>query len=290
MKDGSPPALSFEAEGVVASIGLRHQRPIGERLRVDLGLTGSRAHHTLALDPAITLRYRLDARSSLVGAALRTRQFQQSLRNPESLVSRIFPIELQASSESDRIPDLESDLALLALETRITPRWTATVQFHDRALRGLALVAPNTEGPFATQAPVSGRPEPGSRSESAISGDQLGVAGGYVYQWTRYRHVGGSYVPSHAARHQLTLGEPGFPPPPRRSVWEWKGSSGGAAPTSWGRSNGSRATYSTRGANSSALPRPGPSRWERVAFRPTFGSISACESTGGSRSGIVTWG
>jgi hypothetical protein len=138
----------------------------------------------------------------------------QSLRNPESPVGNIFPVDLYVGAGSDGVPAARSDLGVAAVEVRPTAGMRLGLQVYARHFDGLALVAPQNNAPFATAGFLKGLGNArGVSVEAGANGARYGIVASYGLQRVRLEYPDSSYVPDHAPTHSIEAGIIVFPSP-----------------------------------------------------------------------------
>jgi hypothetical protein len=164
--------------------------------------------------PSTRVSWRIDPRLTASATVARRRQFAQSLRNAESVASAVFPADLHVGSGGVGVPVARSDIAILALEHRPDERLRLGWQGYARDFGGLALVAPRTAAPFATEGFVSGSGRAyGFAFDAGVSRSRYGVRASYGYQDVRITYPNGAYVPGYGVAHSLDAGVVYFPAP-----------------------------------------------------------------------------
>lgn len=144
--------------------------------------------------------------------ASRSVQFVQSLRNEESLLSHMFPVELYVGTSDTRVPIATSDQVTLSSVVRPADGVRLTLQAYARHARGVLLHAEGESGPFAATdvantSLAGGRVDArGVSSEIAVTSRRAIALVSYGWQRVAYQQGGRVYVPEHSARHQLEGG------------------------------------------------------------------------------------
>lgn len=195
-----------------AAVFVQHTRDLSGQ--VSLMVNGSLEATPAGLHsaPSAQIRWRPSARLTLSGSYARVRQFSQSLRNPQSVVGNVFPVDLFIASGAPGVPAARIDLAVLQAELVPFGGGRVALEAYTTATNGLLLVAPASGGPFATGAfeTGSGR-SAGFSMEAAVSSAHFGVATSYGLQRTRLRYGVSRYVPDHGTTHLLQAGLIVFP-------------------------------------------------------------------------------
>jgi len=147
--------LDYHARAILGEPFLRYQHQLGTATTAEFALAATLASRASRLSPSAALRHRIGA--ATVGlSASRRYQFQQSLRNAESVVGHIFPADLPLLAGSGGVPVARSDEAGAlvaydggALQVELRGWW--------RRSRGLALTAPLQADPFLVSRVTPGR-------------------------------------------------------------------------------------------------------------------------------------
>ena len=148
----------------------------------------------------------------VTAAAKRGHQFVQSLRNPESVVGHVFPVDLFVGSSQNGIPVARSDEVSLTARLRPAPGWRIGAAAYARRMDGLVLVAPFEAGTFAQSDVGTGKgTAQGASVDAEVQSGRYMATASYGWQAVRYRYQGGAYIPEHGARHQVATGVTLFP-------------------------------------------------------------------------------
>lgn len=206
------PSLRVEATRPLATAVARHSRALDQRLELGLGgfltVTGGGPY----LGPNAQLIWKASNQVTLSGSYARTHQFFQSLRNAESVVGNVFPVDLYVGAGAKGVPVARCDQGVVAAEYRPSGGVRVGVQAYQRHSNGLLLVAPWEDEPFATGAVAVGSENAqGITADAALTAPGYNVVASYGLQFARLAYGGGSYVPESAARHLLEGGVIVFP-------------------------------------------------------------------------------
>jgi hypothetical protein len=216
---GAAPSWDLNAQTQVAALFAQHTREIGQ-LDMTVGTSLAAAGRTLHVGPRTQLRWRWSDRLTLSGSYARLHQFTQSLRNEESVVGNVFPVDLYvgAGAPGEGIPVAQSDQAVLAADYRPVAGARLGAQVYTRASRGVLLVAPRSGEPFATTRAgfiVGSMASRGLSFNAALTTARYGIVASYGFQQLRFAYgppaADSSYVPDHGARHILEGGVIVFP-------------------------------------------------------------------------------
>ena len=205
-------AFAARVETPLGAAFVQHERMVGSRVRAELSLVGTVAVRDVHLSPTARLRATPSAALTLSATYARRHQFAQSWRNPESVVSNIFPVDLYVGSGDSGVPVARSDLAIAAVEVHPTAGVRLGAQGYASRFEHVALVAPSSSGPFAS-APFedgSGHTR-GLALEVGVSSARVGLLVSYGLQYVRMEYAGTDYAPDHGATHTLEAGVILFP-------------------------------------------------------------------------------
>jgi hypothetical protein len=206
-RPASGEAYALDVATPVATIFAEHARDLHRTMLLTVSLSGAFVRGETYVSPTAQLRWQPAASFSLTGTAARRRQFGQSLRNAESVVSNLFPADLYIGAGKNGVPVATSNIGILGAEHRPAGWLRLGAQAYARDFAGLALVAPDGADPFATNGftPGSGRAYGASIGAAATLG-RIAVLGTYGYQDVRLEYSGGRYVPSYGTAHSLEAG------------------------------------------------------------------------------------
>jgi hypothetical protein len=141
-----------------------------------------------------------------------TAQVHQSLRNPESVVGRIFPTELYAGGDGSGIPVARSRTGAMGV---VAIPWAGArlqVEGYARTFDDLALVAPAEDGPFAQGSVVTGSGTArGAWVGLSTSAARYALIATYGAEHVRLTADSVTYAPAHTASQRLRLGAIVFP-------------------------------------------------------------------------------
>jgi hypothetical protein len=200
-------SFAMRVDTPVAAAFLQHEREVVPRVRADLSLIGTAAARGVHASPTARIRVTPSAALSLSATYARRHQFAQSLRNPESVVSNIFPVDVYVGSGDWGVPVARSDLAIAAAEVRPAAGVRLGVQGYASRSEGVALVAPSSAGPVASDRVEegSGRSH-GLALEFGVSSARVGLLASYGVQHVRLEYSDSIYTPEHGATHSLEAG------------------------------------------------------------------------------------
>ncbi|MFN8547055.1 MAG: carboxypeptidase-like regulatory domain-containing protein [Candidatus Eisenbacteria bacterium] len=209
--DSTPPLL-LRGRGHAISGYLDRATFLSTRVSAELGARVTSTARSTRLAPRAALRWSAPDSLELGFVVQRTQQYAQSLRNAESVVGSVFPVDLFVGAEENGVPVAESDRAAL------TAAWTPIAgvrlggQIYENRSRGLLVVATQTGGPFATDAFEIGRSHAsGAALDLSFTGARWVALANYGVQRLRVRTASGSYTPTAAARHRFEAGITAFP-------------------------------------------------------------------------------
>jgi hypothetical protein len=191
---------------------VRREQALGARSSLEVSLVSSVAAGAPHLGPGAELKWRPAGGLALSVSYDRRYQFAQSLRNPESVVDNVFPVDIYLGAGPGGVPVARSDVGAIALEFRPTSGTRLGVQGYARTFDGLALVAPGSADPFAGSRFLRGSgTAAGFALEAAATGTWYGLVAGYGFQRVRLQYGDTSYVPEYGAPHSIHAGVIVFP-------------------------------------------------------------------------------
>lgn len=206
------PRWGFDARTPVITAFAQHARPLSPQVELKVGAGLAAATGDVHLGPRVRVRWQPSEQVELSGSYGRTHQFAQSLRNAESIVGSVFPVDLFAGAGGPGVPVARSDQVVLAAEYRPAAGLRLGLQAYDRGSDGLLLVAPRDGEPFSTGAFVVGAADSrGLSLDASLSTSHLGLIASYGLQHTRLEYGDTSYVPDHGTTHLLEGGVIVFP-------------------------------------------------------------------------------
>jgi Carboxypeptidase regulatory-like domain len=206
------PALWLDRDLSIATALVRESLPLGRCADADFGASAATAASAWYFGPHGRLRWRPTEGLSLSMSYARTHQFEQSLRNPESIVGNFFPVDIAIGAGVSGVPVASANLGTIAGTYQPWPGVRLGLSAYERASSGLVLVAPRNGEPFSTGAFVVGSARSrGLSADAAVSASRFGLVASYAWQFVRDQHGDSTYVPQHAAVHSLEAGVIVFP-------------------------------------------------------------------------------
>lgn len=201
----------LDARTPIVTARLRHERDAAKGVRLDGGVSLAVTPDAVRTGAHGEARWRAGERLTLTARAVRAHQFTQSLRNPESVVGAIFPVDVAVAAD-DRVPIARARTLALAAAHRPAPGVRFALQVWTRATDGLVLVAPRAGGPFATAGFATGRGSArGLSAELAFRSARVGVLASYGLQRVRLTHADTTWTPPYGATHRFEGGVIVFP-------------------------------------------------------------------------------
>lgn len=211
---GTEVGTSLRNRQQLATVFLRHRRPLQRSLTGDMALAVTGATGDVHLGGQAELRWRPWRVVGLSASVARSHQFSQSLRNAESVVGGIFPADLFLGAGTPGVPVAQADRTILAAELLASAGVRLVGQAYLSDLRGLVLVAPRSGEPFATDAFTIGTGTTrGVSVEAAVSGARYGLTASYGWQRIRVKYGTGGFAPSYGTSHSVEGGVIVFPTP-----------------------------------------------------------------------------
>ena len=206
----------FESKGALSSGALLvgYERVVSRRgwLRAEADLTASSLGATAS--PLLAVGAGLGRFVTVSATLSRRHQFVQSMRNEESLLGAVFPVDLFVTAGSAGVPTARADEASLRVEYRPLPGLSVGGRAYARRLDSVAFIALGTGSLFSVGAPEIGSASvEGLSVDAAVSGSRVGVVADYGFQDVQNRAPEGTYVPSYAPTHRALLGVVFHPSP-----------------------------------------------------------------------------
>jgi hypothetical protein len=206
------PLINLDVSTPVATAFVQHQRTLARGFEAEAGASASAAAGSVYVNLATQLRVRLADALMLSASYVRAHQFAQSLRNSESVVGNIFPVELYVGVGSHAVPVARNDRAILGLDYRPRPGLRLAAQGFLSRSTGLLLVAPTTGDPFALDRFTTGwGTTPGITLDAGLRGSRYGLIASYGWQRVQLQYADSSYRPTYGASHGFQLGGILFP-------------------------------------------------------------------------------
>lgn len=203
---------SLAATTPVATAFGQHTQSMGRRSDFTLGAALAIADGGMRLGPRAQVRWRPVERLRLSAGYARVHQFAQSLRNSESVVGTIFPVDLFIGTGAPGVPTGRSDQGAVAAEYLPADGVRLGLQAYRRVSDGLVLVAPREGGPFsAGPFAVGSGSATGLALDGAVSTARYGIVASYGIQRVRLEYAESGYVPDHGTTHLLEGGIIVFP-------------------------------------------------------------------------------
>jgi hypothetical protein len=164
--------------------------------------------------PRLHLSQQVGSNLTLSAGLARTQQFAQSLRNAESVVGHIFPVDVFAVAGHGGVPVASSNQATAAAELHTSAGITIGLRGFARKADHILLVGPADENPFSTGTFTTGGADAqGVSIDAGYRSARVGLTAKYGWQHVRYTYESGVFTPEHAATHLLDVGAIFFPTP-----------------------------------------------------------------------------
>jgi hypothetical protein len=210
--DSAVSSVNLRGRTPLAAGFAQHAMAIHPRVELIVGASVTGADSDLHLDPHVRLGWKPADRLTLSGSYARKHQFAQSLRNSESVVGNVFPVDLFIGAGAPGVPAARSDQAVIRAEYHPFTGARLELEAYRRVTDGLLLVAPRDGGPFTAGAFAigSGRSS-GFSVDVALSRARYGVIASYGLQRVRVAFEESGYVPEHGTAHLLQGGLIVFP-------------------------------------------------------------------------------
>jgi hypothetical protein len=210
-----PPAgaLDHRSRATVLSAFAARRHRLGRRSEVSLGSTISRYDDRVFAGPFADVRVNPGDWITISVGGVRRYQFMQSLRNPETIVSNIFPADLYVNAGAS-VPVARSDQGTLAVQLRPSVARALTVRVWSRSLSGLALPAVGGDELAARSAIVTGTGRArGVSIDASLAWARAGAIGSYALQRVRYEAADTAWTPESGVTHAVDAGVRLFPSP-----------------------------------------------------------------------------
>jgi hypothetical protein len=199
----------------IGTFFVQHDRTLKQGWRTSVAVSGVAAVGGFRLSMRDQLRWNPARQISLSATYLKSHQLAQSLRNPESVASNVFPADLYIGAGARGVPVARSDRLVLAADYRpASSSLRLGVQAYLSSYDGLVLVAPRTVAPFATDGfTIGSGSAPGVSVDAVLSEPRFGLLARYSWQRVRLEFADTSYAPSYGNDQRLELGGIVFPSP-----------------------------------------------------------------------------
>jgi hypothetical protein len=205
--DSAGATFALDSRMPMGTLALRQTLGLGAGTELESYLPVTLADQVMRAAPQLRLRWTRSPTLAFSGAYLRTHQYAQSLRNPESVVDHVFPADVTVGSASTPIPVAECDQGLVAADWRPWSGVRFGVEAYTQNSRHLVLVAPRDGEPFSTGGFVVGSGHArGLALDVAAGSARWGVVASYGWQRIRLAYGDSSYVPEHGAEHRFEGG------------------------------------------------------------------------------------
>lgn len=206
------PAGALGWRGLLGALTVDHTRPLTDHLSMSVGVSSSAAHGSIRLAPRALLRWRASGRAQLALGASRRYQYAQSLRNTESLVGNIFPVDLFVSAGSPGVPVARGDRVFASFDASPLTGVRIGASAYARTFDGLLLVAPVTGEPFALGDFATGSGSAvGVSIEASAAGRRFWFVGSYGWQRVRLTGSDAAFTPDYGDSHLIEGGLIVFP-------------------------------------------------------------------------------
>jgi hypothetical protein len=206
------PSFDLDVTTPVLSAFLERTGPVGDQVHVEAGSTVAFVAGGVYASPRARLTWQPASTVSLSGSWSKLHQFAQSLRNAESVVGILFPVDLYVGAAADGVPVASSDVGVVAAELRPSAGIRLGLQGWLRTFNGLLFVAPVDGEPFSTGGMTTGA---GSARGLSVDGGVRGARFDLIASWgwrrVRFETGGAMWVPEHGTEHDVSAGITAFP-------------------------------------------------------------------------------
>jgi len=208
----SGPSWKLGATTRLATLSVGERWTLGRGVDVDLGASLAATGGDVHPMPRALLRWKPSPSLAFSTGYTRLHQFAQSLRNQESVVGHVFPVDVSVGSGAPGVPVASGHQGVIAADFHPIPGVRLGLQAYMRRSDGLVLVAPRDGEPFSTgRFAIGSGAARGLSLEVAASSARYGVIASYGWQRVRLTYGDSSYVPEHGAAHLLDAGAIVFP-------------------------------------------------------------------------------
>ena len=206
------PSWAIAATTPVVTGVARHARAIGRRAGFDTGAFLALKGADLYFGPSARAWWSASSALTVSASYARTHQFSQSLRNAESVVGNIFPVDLFMGAGAPGVPVARNQQSVLSADLRPRAGLRFGLQAYERGSDGLLLVAPREGEPFSMGAfAIGSSVSRGVSIDAAASAKRYSVVASYGLQRMRLAYDGSSYIPANGVAHLLQGGVSVFP-------------------------------------------------------------------------------
>ena len=196
----SAAGVTYATDAPLVAVFLERSHRFGSRWEMRSTLGGTAAAGTARLSPRLSLGWSPSSALVVSAGYLRLYQFAQSLRNPESVASTVFPVDLFVSAGKSGIPVARTDEGILAAQYEPIAGLRVAAQGYVRSLHDVVLVAPQSVDPFATgQFAIGSGVARGFAINLARATARYTAFASYGRQFVRYRDLSQRYVPDFGA-------------------------------------------------------------------------------------------
>jgi hypothetical protein len=204
--------LRMNARIHIVSPYLQESLQLSRHVSADWGISLPLAEGRARISPRVRMRWNPLPSITLSGSFSRLHQFAQSLRNSESVVGNVFPVDLFMASEAGGIPVARSDQGVVAAEVKPAPGFSLGGQAYVKSFHRLLLVAPVNGGPFSTGSSAIGSGHSyGASVEGSLGGPRYGVIASYGWQRLTLEYEGAGFRPEWGVAHTFEGGVIAFP-------------------------------------------------------------------------------
>ncbi len=205
-------SFRLEVRSHVVSPYVQQGFKLARRISADWGVSLPLAEGRARLSPRLRLAWAPLPPLTLSASFARLHQFAQSLRNAESVVGNVFPVDLFTASGSRGIGVARSDQGVFSAEIRPAPGLRFGAQAYVKSFHRLLLVAAVDRDPFSTGTATSGSGlSRGISVEGSAGGPRYGMVATYGWQRIRLEHGGTEFRPEWGAAHTFEGGLIAFP-------------------------------------------------------------------------------
>jgi hypothetical protein len=202
---GETPSAAAETLPLAAATVVHASNHGPFELRIGSAVTSISS--ALYWSPRGEITWRPSERWSASVSVGRAHQYTQSMRNPESVASRVYGADPAVVAGRGGVPVPRSDQWVASAAWAARPWLRLGLEAYDRRTSDVVLVAPAEPGPFSDGSFLVGSHSArGASVEATGNATRVAWTAGYGLERTRVAWTGGSYAPAHAASHRVDAG------------------------------------------------------------------------------------
>jgi hypothetical protein len=202
----------LDARTVLVTPYVQQQLQVAPAVMAEVAVSLPTGGGRTRISPRARLSWNSTEALGFSGSIARVFQFAQSLRNSESVVGNVFPVDLFMGSGEPGIPVAHGEQGTLSVDFRPAPGTRLRAETYTKSSSRLLLVAPVDRGPFSTSGAAVGRGHGrGLSLEASFSASRYGVVASYGWHHLQLRHQDTRFRPEWGAAHNFEGGVIAFP-------------------------------------------------------------------------------